>query len=203
MTEQELIDFEKEVADIYCDGKIRAPIHLSDGNERQLIEVFKMIKRSDWVFSNWRSHYHALLHGIPPEFIKEKILAGDSITLCFPEYRFLTSAIVSGVLPIAMGTAWAVKKKGEDYHVWCFLGDMTYMTGVAHEVIKYATNFDLPITFVVEDNTQSVGTPSYVVWGLEDRKPSSTMPVQIGPKVWKYDYIKTWPHVGAGKFVTF
>lgn len=203
MNKQELIDFEKEIADIYCEGKIRAPIHLSDGNEDQLIEIFKMIKPTDWVFSNWRSHYHALLHGVPKELIKKKILAGDSITLCFPDYRFFTSAIVGGVLPIALGTAWAIKKNNEDRHVYCFMGDMTVQTGVAHEVVKYAENFDLPITFIVEDNTQSVGTPTYVVWGMGDQQPKSTMPVKIGPKMWKYDYIKTFPHVGAGTWVSF
>lgn len=73
ITKDEMIAFEKDVADEYCAGKIRAPIHLSDGNEDQLIEIFKTINRTDWVYSTWRSHYHALLHGIPKEHLKEKL----------------------------------------------------------------------------------------------------------------------------------
>ena len=46
---------------IYEKGKIRAPIHLSGNNENQLIKIFKKVKKQDWVFSTWRSHYHALL----------------------------------------------------------------------------------------------------------------------------------------------
>ena len=36
-----LIDFETEIKEIYEDGKITAPVHLSGGNEDQLIEIFK------------------------------------------------------------------------------------------------------------------------------------------------------------------
>ncbi len=33
------------------------------------------------------------------------------------------------------------------------MGEMTAATGIAHECIKYAGNWDLPITFIVEDNS--------------------------------------------------
>ena len=46
MTKEELIAFEQEIADIYCAGKIKAPIHLSDGNEDQLIEILLHIVKS-------------------------------------------------------------------------------------------------------------------------------------------------------------
>ena len=36
-------------------------------NEIQLIKIFKYIDKNDWVFSSWRNHYHALLHGFDPE----------------------------------------------------------------------------------------------------------------------------------------
>ena len=60
-TTESLIDFENLIVKHWEAGKIRGPIHLSNGNEEQLIEIFKRIKTSDWVFSTWRSHYHALL----------------------------------------------------------------------------------------------------------------------------------------------
>ena len=53
-----LIDFETEIKEIYEDGKITAPVHLSGGNEDQLIEIFKDVDKDDWVFSSWRNHYH-------------------------------------------------------------------------------------------------------------------------------------------------
>lgn len=202
MTKQELIDFEKEIADIYCAGKILAPIHLSDGNEDVLVEIFKNIKRTDWVFSTWRSHYHALLHGVPSEKVKEEILRGNSITLNFPEHRFFTSAIVGGIMPIATGVALGIKLKKEQRHVWCFVGDMTAETGAFHESTKYAENHELPITFVVEDNQESVGTPTNVVWGYgAGQKPDYLL--RQRKNIMYYLYKKQYPHVGAGKWVTF
>ena len=71
-----LITFSDKIKKIYEKGKIKAPIHLSGGNEEQLIKIFKKIKKGDWVISNWRSHYHALLHGIPEKKVLPSFLAG-------------------------------------------------------------------------------------------------------------------------------
>ena len=38
------------------------------------IKIFKDIKEGDYVLSNHRGHYHALLHGIPPETVKDRIV---------------------------------------------------------------------------------------------------------------------------------
>ena len=35
--------FEEKIADFFNKGEIRAPIHLSDGNESSLIEIFKVV----------------------------------------------------------------------------------------------------------------------------------------------------------------
>jgi pyruvate dehydrogenase E1 component alpha subunit len=203
MTREDLIAFEQDIADTYCAGKILAPVHLSDGNEDQLIEIFQKTKANDWIFSTWRSHYHALLHGIPKEKVREEILKGNSITLCFPEYNFFASAIVGGIIPIAVGTALAIKRKKEDRHVWCFIGDMTAESGLFYENAKYAELHKLPITFVVEDNGQSVGTPTDVVWGYDKSQQDPEYVKHNRSNIIYYKYEKKWPHVGAGKWVTF
>ena len=105
MTKEELIAFEDEIAAFFNAGKIRAPVHLYSGNEEQIISVFQKIRFQDWVFCSWRSHYQCLLKGVPEDLVRDEILAGRSISLCFPEYRIYSSAIVGGVLPIAVGAA--------------------------------------------------------------------------------------------------
>ena len=62
--EKNLIDFEKRIFELYREGKIKFPIHLSGGNEKILIKIFSFISKNDWVFSSWRNHYHALLQMI-------------------------------------------------------------------------------------------------------------------------------------------
>lgn len=193
MTAEELVAFEREIAEAFNAGKIRAPIHLDGGNEHQLIEVFQKIKSDHWVACSWRSHYKALLKGVPPEKVRAEIMAGRSIAMSFPEYRFLSSAIVAGQLPIALGIALGIKRRdgAEQVHVFC--GDMTARTGAFHECVTYATGHDLPIRFIVEDNGISVCTVTQDVWG---RRKS-------WPNIVRIPYKLPWPHSGAGVRVNF
>ena len=97
--------------------------------------------------------------------MEKSILKGNSIALCFPEHKILSSAIVGGSLPISTGVALALKLKKSKNKVYCFIGDMTSETGIAHECIKFSQNFNLPIIFVIEDNDLSVCTETRVAWG--------------------------------------
>src|ERR1700722_16852407 len=159
-----LIKFEEEIADIFTAGKIRAPVHLSDGNEDALIEIFKKIKSDDWVFSTHRSHYHALLHGIDPGWLRDEIVRGNSISICNPKHYFYSSGIVNGSTPIALGVAMRFKRKRALQRVWVFVGDMAAEGGIFHESVKYAERNDLPITFIVEDNGISTHTATQKAW---------------------------------------
>ena len=156
MKEKDLIHFEDNIAKHFNEEKIKAPIHLYSGNEKFLIRFFKKIKKNDWVFCSWRSHYQCLLKGVPPKKIREEIINGKSISLCFLNYKIYSSAIVGGSLPIALGLALSLKRKKSKNKVYCFMGDMTSETGIAHECIKYSRNKNLPIHFIVEDNRKSV-----------------------------------------------
>jgi len=191
---ESLIDFENLIVSHWEGGKIKGPVHLSNGNEEQLIEIFKRIKKSDWVFSTWRSHYHAVLKGISPVWIEEEILKGKSITLCNIDEKFYASAIVGATLSIALGTALSIKKSGGDDKVWVFVGDMSFESGIFYEVHKYARNFNLPLYFVVEDNGISTYTPTEATWNVKRDIPSDVI---------HYTYKSKFPHYGSGKWVAF
>jgi pyruvate dehydrogenase E1 component alpha subunit len=194
-TKEDLIQFEDDIIKEWEGGNIRGPIHLSNGNEEQLIKVFSKIGIDDWVFSTWRSHYHALLHGIDPNDLKQKILEGKSITIVDKESKFYASAIVTGTLPIALGVAKALKMNGSNEKVWVFVGDMAFETGIFYEVHKYARNYDLPLYFVVEDNGVSTNTPTLDTWNGIQR--------EIPEDVIYYQYKSKYPHYGTGKWVVF
>ena len=200
MNKERLIKFEEEIAKLFNSGKIKAPVHLYHGNEDKIINVFKKIKSKDWVFCSWRSHYQCLLKGVPAKKVKEEILAGRSISLCFPKYKIFSSALVGGSLPIAVGTAMSIKyKKEKDSKVYCFMGEMTAETGIAHECIKYSRNFKLPIHFIVEDNEKSVCTDTREAW---NQKKLSFENIN-DEYVTYYKYKITYPHAGAGIRVQF
>ena len=120
-------------------------------------------------------------------------MAGRSIALTFPDYRVISSAIVGGICPIAMGIAWALKHQGKPGKVWCFIGDMTASSGIFTETMRYAMGHDLPIQFIMEDNGMSVSTPTREVWGTKG----------ANPPFFGYAYTLTRPHVGIDKWVSF
>jgi pyruvate dehydrogenase E1 component alpha subunit len=206
MNKQDLIDFETDIGETFNRGEIRAPIHLYAGSEDQIMQVFEKIDtKKDWICCTWRNHYQALLKGIPPEVVKERIMAGKSMVMNLPEYKFICSSIVGGIPSIATGLALAAKLRGTDEHVWCWTGDMSAETGAWAEAYKYAKAQDLPITFVVEDNELSVLTPTHEMWGAD----KWYLPVQNSSWheekhliYYKYKNHK-YPHAGAGVRVQF
>lgn len=202
ITAEDLKSFEKEIADIFATGVIRAPVHLRAGREEPLIKIFEenKIGPNDYVFGYWDSHELALLKGVPRETLKQAIIEGKSISLCFPEYKVLCSGIAGSLMGTAVGVAWALKRQGKKGHAYIFCGDMSAETGIFHESVKYATNFDLPVKFIVCDNGISVMTNTREVWGCEDPWFKGT---KYEKKIIYFKYVNEYPHSGLGKLIKF
>lgn len=213
VTEKELIDFEADLVKRYHNGEIRSPIHLSGSiggiQEKELIKIFKDVKPQDWIFTTYRSHYHALLKGMPKEELLKWVLDNKSIHLMSKEHKIVSSAIVGGTLPIALGTAMAIKLKyknafdeplsyGENSipRVYVFVGDMTASLGTFNDCVKYANFNELPITFVIEDNGLSTDTPTKEAWG-------GFIEHTYQDRVKYYKYKRKYPHYGIGKRIEF
>lgn len=195
LSEQDLINFELRVKDEYEKATITGPVHMSKGNESQLIEIFKYVHPDDWVFSSWRNHYHSLLHGVPEEHLWDLIVAGKSMSVFCKSPKLYTSSIVGGIIPIALGAAKALKMQGSDRKAWAFVGDMTAETGVFHEAYKYSRRHNLPLEFVIEDNDMSTNTPTSETWnGIKSDMPSD---------VFYYFYERGYPHHGTGQWILF
>ena len=194
LSKNDLISFEEKIKNIYEKGKIKAPIHLSGNNEDILIRIFKKIKNHDWVFSTWRNHYHALLKKIPQNWLQKEIIAGRSMGINNIKYKFYSSSIVGGIIPIALGVAKSIKIKKQKNKVWVFIGDMTFETGIFHESFKYAKNHKLPIKFIIEDNNMSTNTPTDKVWIKKSIPPKDVI---------YYKYKRKYPHHGTGGWILF
>ena len=194
ITKKDLINFELKVKEFYEDKKIKAPIHLSGNNEINLIKIFKKINKNDWVFSSWRNHYHALLHGINSDWLFNEIINGRSMGIINKKRKFYSSSIVGGILPIALGVALSIKRRRGKNKVWVFIGDMTFECGIFHEVYKYSKNFKLPIKFIVEDNNLSTNTPTDQAWNKKSSFKKDTF---------YYKYKRELPHHGTGNWVLF
>lgn len=203
-TEESLKQFESNLAEMFEQGKIRAPLHLSGGNEHELIALFSTIKPRDYVFSTHRNHYHYLLKGGDAIALKDEILGkkgslcngeARSMNFCDPSINFYTSAIVGGNCAIAVGAALAMKKKKSKAHVWCFIGDGAEDQGHFVEAARFAYARQLPLTFVIEDNDRSTDSTKQERW-------HNYPPIKF-PNIIRYTYERIYPHVGIGKWVTF
>ena len=129
---------------------------------------------------------HALLHRVPRELVMAEILAGRSMQLHFPEYKFMSSAIVGGMLPLACGLAAGGEK------VWCFVGDMCASTGAFHDAYQYVRRQGLPVQFVIEDNGLSTNSPTQKVWGEREIYPGIERERYQHAR--RYSYIRTTNH---------
>ncbi len=192
VNKNDLIEFEQKIASYWEDGRLPFLIHLSGGNEDFLIDFFRdNIIEGDWIFSTHRNHYHALLSGISPEKIEKLILAGDSMFVFDKKRKFLTSSVLAGTTCIAAGIAWALKEEGSKNKVWCFLGDGAEEEGHFYEAVMMVQGYDLPCTFIIEDNNRSVDT------AINDRLPNGFR--MKWPKcVIRYKYNPIFPHAGNG-----
>lgn len=202
VTKDDIVKFEQEIADIFATGAIRAPVHLRAGREDELIKIFReyQIGPDDYVFGFWDSHELALLKGVPSEELKQAILDGKSISLCFPNYKILCSGIVGSLMGTAAGVAWSLKNQNKKGRVFLFCGEMSAETGIFHEAVKYVHNFDLPATFIVCDNGVSVMTDTRATWGSPEPWFKGT---KYEKKIIYFKYTNGYPHSGLGKLIKF
>lgn len=195
MTASDLIAFEDRIRDRFAAGELPFLVHLSGGNEAQLIDLFRDIGPQDWVFSTHRNHYHALLKGIPPAEVEAAICDGRSMFIFSREHRFFTSSILAGTCAIAAGVAWQLKHSGAPGRVVCFLGDGAEEEGHFYEAALFVEAQGLPCTFIIEDNARQVDTPKNERRGTAFR---ARYPLDDMACVLRYHYEATYPHAGAG-----
>ncbi len=160
--------FEIKVAKMYLDLHIWGFAHLYIGQEAVAAGVISSLREDDYVMSNYRDHAHYLMKGGDPRALMAELFGketgtcrgkGGSMHIFDPKVRFLGGyAIVAGGLPIALGTAYSIKYKGEDQIVAAFFGDGATNSGTFYEVMNMAKVWKLPMLFVCENNFYGIGT---------------------------------------------
>lgn len=192
-TPEKLSEFSDHIAEVHDSGYLPFTVHLCGGNEQQLIDIFADINEGDYVLSTHRNSYHALLHGIPPEEVEQKMRDGRSMFMFDRERNFYVSAIIGGTPGIAVGIGWALKRKKSDQRVWCFVGDGIEDTGHFAEAVRYVDGWNLPVTFVIEDDGMAVNASKESRWG-------TGKDLEWPDCVVRYHYTKNRPHIRTGNF---
>jgi len=161
----------------YPKQEMRCPVHFSIGQEAIAVGVSAMLRSTDWVISNHRSHAHYIAkHGDLFTFVSELYGKesgccagrGGSMHLTDIAAGFLAGIpIVGSSLPIGAGVAMSQKWQGVDDITVVYIGDAAVESGSFHETLNFASLHSLPLLTVCENNEYSIFTP------LSVRQPSN------------------------------
>lgn len=166
---------EEKIVELYPEQEMRCPVHLCIGQEAVSAGVCLSLKKDDRVFSNHRAHGHYLAKGGSLKAMFAEIYGketgcskgkGGSMHLTDLSVNFIASTpLVAGTIPIAVGSAFALKAQNKPNISVVFFGDSAVEEGAFHEALNFASLHRLPVLFVCENNLYACQTH------IRDRQP--------------------------------
>jgi pyruvate dehydrogenase E1 component alpha subunit len=160
--------FEERCAEMYALQKIGGFCHLGIGQEASSVGAISVLEPDDYIYCSYREHVHALAKGADPGRLMAELFGreggvsrgkGGSMHL-FDVSKGLMGGhgIVGGHLPLALGTAFAMKYLGQKRVTLCFFGEAAVNIGTFHESLNMAALWKLPVVFICENNRYGMGT---------------------------------------------
>ena len=160
--------FEERTAEAYALGKVGGFCHLYIGQEAVSTGTLSMLRPDDYVITTYRDHGQALARGITPRSVMAELFGrqdgcargkGGSMHMFDANTNFLGGhGIVGGHVPLAAGVGFAIKYRGGDQVIACFMGESVVNTGAFHEALNMAALWKLPCVFIIENNRYGMGT---------------------------------------------
>lgn len=170
--------FEENLLSLFSENKLFGTTHTCIGQEAIAVAIMENIESDDFVFSNHRCHGHFISYSKKPELLLKEIM-GKSGGICegkggsqhLAYNRFFTNGVQGGIVPNAVGVAWAEKIKKTTNISVVFLGDGTLGQGVVYESWNIASLKSIPTLFVIESNGYAMSTKTIdaVAGSIEDR----------------------------------
>ena len=160
--------FEERCAEAYALGKIGGFCHLYIGQEAVSTGTLSMLRPDDYVITTYRDHGQALARGMTPRAVMAELFGrqdgcargkGGSMHMFDRNLNVLGGhGIVGGHVPLAAGVGFAIKYRGGDQCIVCFMGESVVNTGAFHEALNMAGLWKLPCVFIIENNRYGMGT---------------------------------------------
>jgi 2-oxoisovalerate dehydrogenase E1 component len=153
---------EDRVAVLYRDGDVPGFVHTSVGQEAVAVGALLHARPDDVITSTHRGHGHVLAKGLEPRRMLAELMGretgachgrGGSMHVADPAIGiFGANGIVGAGLPIAVGAAHALRRRGAGQVAIAFFGDGAIAAGAFHEAVNLAALWQLPVAFVCENN---------------------------------------------------
>ncbi len=160
--------FEERTAEAYALGKIGGFCHLYIGQEAVSTGALSVLRPDDYVITTYRDHGQALARGMKPRTVMSELFGridgcahgkGGSMHMFDKSINFLGGhGIVGANVPLATGVGFAIKYRGGDQVIACFMGESVANTGAFHESLNMAGLWKLPVIYVIENNRYGMGT---------------------------------------------
>jgi pyruvate dehydrogenase E1 component alpha subunit len=161
--------FEEKAAQMYGLRKIGGFCHLYIGQEASGVGATAAIDTAtDYVYTAYRDHGLALACGMEPNSLMAELFGrengcsrgrGGSMHFFDAQRHFMGgNGIVGAHIPLATGTALAMRNRGENGVVLCFFGDGAIHQGSFHESLNMAAVWKLPVLYICENNQYGMGT---------------------------------------------
>lgn len=181
--------FEEAAAELSKNGVIPGALHLSIGQEGEIVGACMALRRDDYMAGNHRSHGHPIgkganLGGLMAELMGKSTGVnrgkGGSMHLAdFSVGSVGETSIVGSGIPLAAGAALGSQLLGQGRVALCFFGDGATNEGAFHEGLNLAAVWKLPVVFLCENNLYAVTTAASDVVAVKDiaeRASSYSMP---------------------------
>jgi len=160
--------FEERTAEMYAIGKIGGFCHLYIGQEAISTGAIHQLRDDDYIITTYRDHGQALARGMTPNTVMSELFGrqdgcargkGGSMHMFDKQLGFLGGhGIVGAHIPIAAGVGFAIKYRGGDQVIVCFMGEAAVNNGAFHEALNMAALWKLPCIFIIENNRYGMGT---------------------------------------------
>ncbi len=172
-------EFEERVHKEFATGKIPGFVHLYAGEETSAVGVCMHLGDVDHITSTHRGHGHCIGKGCDIDGMMKEIFGrqgglckgkGGSMHIADVGKGMLgANGIVGGGPPLACGAALAAKQRGTGGIAVAFFGDGAFNQGTTLESLNFASVYQLPVFFVLEDNGYAESTSSD--WSIGGHDP--------------------------------
>lgn len=179
--------FEEAALELHSAAEIPGPVHISIGQEAEIVGACMPLRDDDYMTGNHRSHGHPIGKGAELKSLMSELLGketgvcrgkGGSMHLAaFSVGSLGESGIVGSGLPVAVGAGLSARLRGTTQVCLCFFGDGAANSGTFHESINLAAVWKLPVIFLCENNGYAVSV----------RQAQSTSVSDIAQRATAYD----------------
>ncbi|MAE97184.1 MAG: pyruvate dehydrogenase (acetyl-transferring) E1 component subunit alpha [Deltaproteobacteria bacterium] len=170
--------FEEKLSELVQAGKMGGFLHLYAGEEAVAVGVCSQLGDDDIVTSTHRGHGHCIAKGVDVKGMMAELFGratgtckgkGGSMHIADMDKGMLgANGIVGAGIPLATGAGLTAKIRKTDHVAVAFFGDGATNQGQFHESLNMASNWKLPVVYVVENNGFGEFTPTEFVVPVKD-----------------------------------